>query len=392
MSKAYYVDSFNIKSAHEQFNSSLSIICEILFEDVKFWTSKSSYDSFLKLTNYKIRDIEHSSLYVMSGEGKVSWIIRYLLSSIQNLRFLFLVPKDTILVFPFNNIFSLRILNFFNRFLKKRIVVFCHGEMEGLLGSTIHTGSFAKVLYKIQNNFFLNPKVKIDDKLFFAVFGDKIAENIGKLVTKDKLENFITIDHPYLFNGLRTRQNNSKKLNLGIVGVLNESKGANLFLSFTDSLKTRVKKNVNISAIGKVEIDIQKLISRDILFLEQDGNVISREIFDLKINELDFILFFYNLESYKITASGAIMDALNMEKPIIALKNDYFMYLFEKFGEFGYLFDNVNEMADVVEKISTGEIKNDFNFKEIKKNFSPESIAMQMKKELIRIKFIKEEN
>jgi hypothetical protein len=393
MSKVYYVDSFNIKGAHEQFNSSLMIMCKILFGEVKCWTSKSSYENYLKLTKKcDIKGIQHRNLYVIAGNNKVSWVIRYLFSAIQNVRFLFLVPKDVILIFPSNNIFSLRILNFFNGFLRKKIIIFCHGEMEGLLGGTKHSGFLAKILYGLLNNFFLNPNIKIVSNVYFAVFGDRIKENIGNMITKDKFSNFISIDHPYLFDSSKKELKKNNKLNLGIVGVLNENKGADAFLDFVDLLNPLFRDAITISAIGKIDIDIEKLEKRGVLFLPQNGTIISREIFDLKINELNFILFFYSHDSYKITASGAIMDALNMEKPIVALRNDYFEYLFEKFGDFGYLFDTIDEMADAVEKIVSGQMKGEFNFEQIKNNFSPESISRQMKNEFGKIKFINREN
>jgi glycosyltransferase involved in cell wall biosynthesis len=74
------------------------------------------------------------------------------------------------------------------------------------------------------------------------------------------------------------------------------------------------------------------------------------------------------------------------------LRNDYFEYLFEKFGDFGYLFDTIDEMADAVEKIVSGQMKGEFNFEQIKNNFSPESISRQMKNEFGKIKFINREN
>jgi hypothetical protein len=389
MSKVYYVDSFNIKGAHEQFNSSLILMCRKLFVEVKCFTSKSSYQNHVKLTkNRDVLTMEYRNLYVVAGDKKISWLIRYIISAVQNIRFLFIVPKDAILIFPFNNLFSLSILNFFNRFLRKKVVIFCHGEMEGLLGANMKSGTLAKMLYRLLNNFLLNPNVKIADDLYFVVLGDKIKENITKLIAKDKSSNFISIDHPYLFDFPKEKIIEAKKLNFGIVGVLNESKGANIFLEFVDLLSSSVRDKIIISAIGKIDIATEKLVNRDIFFLPQNGTIISRKIFDLQINELDFILFFYHHDSYKITASGAIMDALNMQKPILALRNDYFDYLFEKFGHFGYLFDSINQMTDVLEKIVSGEMNTKFNFMQIKNNFSPESIAIQMENEFEKIRFI----
>ncbi|KAF2513537.1 glycosyltransferase family protein [Flavobacterium foetidum] len=396
MSKVYYIDSFSTEGMHEQFNSSLIVICNLLFDNVECCTSKSSWKNSLKLIkNRNLQNVEYRKLFVVAGSNKINWIIRYLTSALQNIRFLLLVPKDAVLIFPFNNIFSLRILNFLNRFFKKKVVIFCHGEMEGLLGANEHSGFLARALYNMLNNFFTNQKVKIADNVYFVVFGDKIESNIKSIINEDKIENFISIDHPYLFDGKFKQLNKTdklNKLNLGTVGVLNRAKGVDSLLHFVDLLSPLVRDFVNVSAVGKIEIDIEELKKRNILYLLQNGAIISRETYDAKINELDFILFFYSQDSYKITASGAIMDAIKMEKPIIALKNDYFEYLFNKFGAFGYLFDTIDEMVNTVEKIASGKIKDNFNFEQIKNNFSPESISRQTLKEFEKIKFIKSEN
>lgn len=393
MSKVYYVDSFSIEGTHEQFNTSLIIICDLLFAEVSTWASESSLSNSIKLINDRnLNNVYYKNLHVGKGSKKLGWIIRYLFSALQNIRFLIRVPKDTILIFPSNNILSLRILNFFNGFLNKRVVIFCHGEMEGLLGATEHSGIFAKILYKLLNNFFLNPKIKINDKLHFVVFGNKIKKNIGDIIGDEKSSHFLSIDHPYLFGHNEKEPVKVNKLNLGSVGVLNKAKGADVLLDFVDLLNSSVRKKINISSIGKIDIPIEEMRKRDIIFLPQNRTIIDREIYDSKIKELDFILFFYPVNSYKITASGAIMDSLNMEKPILALRNDYFEYLFEKFGNFGYLFDDVYQMVDTVEQIVLGNIKEKFNFKEIKNNFSPESISKQMLSEFDKIGFIKSEN
>jgi hypothetical protein len=41
----------------------------------------------------------------------------------------------------------------------------------------------------------------------------------------------------------------------------------------------------------------------------------------------------YDTNGYKLTASGSILEAIWNEKPIIALSNEYFKYLFDKYGE-----------------------------------------------------------
>ena len=98
----------------------------------------------------------------------------------------------------------------------------------------------------------------------------------------------------------------------------------------------------------------------------------SRESFDKHVSELDYILFFYPVDSYRLTASGAIYDAIMQEIPIISIKNEYFTYLFDKYGRFGYLFDNVDNIFSFI-KSGLKRGNDFFNFLDIKQKISPEA-------------------
>ena len=71
---------------------------------------------------------------------------------------------------------------------------------------------------------------------------------------------------------------------------------------------------------------------------------------------MDILSLLYTAGSYKLTASGAALEAIWNEKPIFAIKNDYLEYLFEKFGPLGYLANDVTELADVLNKQASDEL------------------------------------
>ena len=68
--------------------------------------------------------------------------------------------------------------------------------------------------------------------------------------------------------------------------------------------------------------------------------------------EMDCYLFLYDVDSYKYTASGAILEAIWNEKPIFALNNYYFRYMFDKYGKLGYLANTVDELAQIVNSLN----------------------------------------
>jgi glycosyltransferase involved in cell wall biosynthesis len=78
---------------------------------------------------------------------------------------------------------------------------------------------------------------------------------------------------------------------------------------------------------------------------------LSPEELDAYINMMDFCVFLYPSNYYLFTASGALLESLAHLKPVVALHNPYFDYVFGKMGNIGYLCGNIDEMADVIKEI-----------------------------------------
>jgi glycosyltransferase involved in cell wall biosynthesis len=75
------------------------------------------------------------------------------------------------------------------------------------------------------------------------------------------------------------------------------------------------------------------------------------EEFDAYINMMDFCVFLYPSNYYLFTASGSLLEALAHLKPVVALHNPYFDYVFGKMGDIGYLCGSIEEMAAVIKEL-----------------------------------------
>ena len=146
-----------------------------------------------------------------------------------------------------------------------------------------------------------------------------------------------------------------------------------------------IKKNnldIQVNHIGRIFDDV--ILDKKMICCPFSSNkLIPRNDFINKIAELDYILFLYPQNSYKFTASGAIFDAFLLGKPIIALQNDYFNYLFEKAGSVGFLLDNIESLKQKLLELPNPNT--DF-YKEMSKLsckalevFSPEKIAEELR-------------
>ena len=66
------------------------------------------------------------------------------------------------------------------------------------------------------------------------------------------------------------------------------------------------------------------------------------------IKDIDYAVFLYDEDNYKLTASATLFDAFSHLKPIIALRNPYFEHYFDKMGDIGDLCDTYEAIKDLI--------------------------------------------
>ena len=383
MIKIRMVDSVCFDNWHLQFNAQLIEILSNIADIVEY--------RGVQHIGENRPNIKRKKLFVVTSSGRWGIIWRYLFSILNDTWQLIVAPNDEIIVYSFDSI-SVRILNMLNKVIRKRIILFRHGSMEMLRTNPAGKGMFYRFENKLNKQFFLNKDLRISDNLHFFVLGDIIFKNLSVLLSEDKMKHFHSIEHPYVFdkNSLKRHREINSQLNVGTLGVFNEYKGGRSILELAKILKFKGIDNVNISITGKIDFDISLLREAGIDLPSNDGeSMVSIVELKNRINQLDFILYFYPIDTYKLTASGALFEAINRKRPIIAIRNEYFEYIFNKYGSIGYLVDTLDEMADIIYRISTG-IENhvDYNFEQIQKLLSPNNLAIILEKQLREIGFI----
>lgn len=338
------------------------------------------------------QNIKRKKLFVVTCTGRWGIIWRFLFSLLNDMWQLIVVPRDEIIVYSFDSTVSVRLLNLLNKVLRKRIIMFRHGCMEMLQTNPSGKGMFYRFESKLTRQFFLNNKLIICENMHFFVLGDVILKNLSVHLSEDKMKHFHSIDHPYDFDrsALTIKRENGSKLHIGTVGVFNEYKGGRDLLQLLRILKEKGIDAIDISVTGRVEFDISLLQEAGIDLPSSGGkSMVSVEELKERVDRLDFILYFYSSGTYRLTASGAIFDAINRKRPIIALRNDYFEYIFNKFGSLGFLVDSVDEMADIIYHISTSKEKRvDYDFERIQNLLSTDNITKIFAAQLQKIGFI----
>lgn len=375
-----YINTFSWNNDHEMFNACLLEMCTNISNQVMCIAVQSNYESMCRVTEKTDfgNNVKYKKVRTIGGEGRFNLLYRYIWGALTSWWYIINSKKKDLIILPFNNLFALNGINIINKKLKRKIIICCHGEMESIASNINKKGLLSILLYKQCRSFFLNPQKNLSDSIYFTVLGDIINKNIKEYLPSKIKGHFMTIDHPYYFpQNTYNHKYNNEILKLGTCGGINNSKGLLEMIQFSKICKNK-NINIKISHVGKILGELENLKKNGIITLNTNTEL-PRKKYNQLITELDYILFFYPQTSYKITASGAIMDAIALKKPIIALKNDYFEYIFNKFGKFGYLVDSIDEMYEVVQNLSkNNNNKTNFDFIHIQNKFRPTALQYQL--------------
>lgn len=381
--KLIYVDNTSTGSFHEMYNaSSLKMFSEI-YDDVNYYTSKSVRNNTFNLLKNNPINITCKFLPIIQSKNRIGDNLSALVSTLTSCYILLKSNRKDVIFFNYAVIWSFSLQNILCKILKRKVIFMFHGELEYLYDSTSPLNSFSmKVLEKIKQEKFTPSK-----GTYFCVLGESIKRNLKKHVSTNFYQKTISFEHSYIFR----EHVKSNKIDDGIIriGHLGELRKGKLFIdhlfNFSNLLNTT--KKIKFFSIGRIRYDKNILKKKGIeIISDSNKRSLSRLEMDEAISILDYIVFLYPKEGYKLRASGALYDAIDSEHPILLLKNDYFESIFSEHKDIGCLFENENEIVDYIKNVK--KPTQNLDYKSIKQKLSPESISLKFKKELEKIDFL----
>lgn len=292
----------------------------------------------VKVYNHSYWRIIHSDLY----------------GAIQLVRILLFSSKYDMIVLLNRLPITLIIYNIINLFLQRRTMSILHGELESIVNfKNVH--GLTKYYYQL----FRIAYYFSHSKCTYIVLGEPIKKqliyiNWGKA-------NLLSIDHPYDFSYANTMKISDKSCIIGIIGSGLKRKNSHFIYDLADSFYhlEDYDKSVSFTITGCVD-DYLNGMSNSYVNFYPKKTYVSLEEYEREISKLRYSLIFFDNYTNIALASGSFFDCIKYEKPIIALKGNPFIdYYFDKLGNIGYRFDNINEMAKFINKLP-----NDSNYEE----------------------------
>lgn len=378
MKKAYYIDTYSTKHIHEMYNASSLQMFAAMYEHIEYRCSKTSLYHVKKLLGVLPKNVTERTIVLINSWGRFGKIKRFL-KQIQaifyNTFFILKAPKDFDVIINYNTVPALPFVNWACKISKRRVLQVCHGEMADLAVKRP-----TSALFKWGLSLLTKPNAKIAPNLFLAVLGNSIKNNLKGLISSQAEQKLLSFDHSAVFDTIPLFPNNSSsKLVIGVIGAMRPSKGLENFIELSESFKNN--NRIEFRIIGKTLLNRNIYEKLGIIFPSESTNkYLSREEMYNHVRQLDYVLFLFSSELYKFTASGSVFDAIDCERPVLGLENDYFSEMFKVCGDFGYLEPSLDDLKKRILWLVDNKESVSWNLKKVKEYFQPENVAKHFKK------------
>lgn len=330
--------------------------------------SKSQYE------NLNIEELGIKTNYLKVLKPGKHRIIKFFLEYFQTMKIIKKSNADLIVFLSsFPNVQYFYILNA-KKFKNKKIILMTHGELEGLVlpGKKWKFWSYPFWITRCFNH-------ELPSNIYRIVLGKSIADNLKKFCDG---KNIFFIDQPR--GDFQSTNDNAPAVKNNIfafVGNCLYKKGGSTFLKSMEIISVDSKSVFEI--IGAYDLS-EKGISNRLKLLGKPHQMISRELFDESMKRITYACFPYPSDTYKFTASGAVLDAIIYLKPIIYIKNDYFDGIFEDAGDIGYRCKDEKEFIETIRSLDNNPDKSRYliqvdNLKKLQNKFSVENVENQLK-------------
>lgn len=346
--KARIIDIYSQGSYHEVINLSCLMMVSELYDSVEYIADKSSCDNLrylLKECNAHCNNVLFSEKNFKQPNRPIKgiyYLLKLIKVSLFNFYYYLHSPKNTDVFYNNNLFFAILLIQWFGWYKKNLIYDVCHNEMEWI---DVHKAD-SKVTKYILSKYFRFAFIccELSKRFHFILLSDSMVSYFRSFIPEKNHARIFSMDHAYIRPV--TAPVNVKLpmdvIKIGIPGAIAPLRGLHSLKTLLGNLH---HNSIKIYAISTVSEQINDC---HFVMINKSSKLMPFHTYNAYIKSMDALLLLYDIDTYKLTASGAILEAIWNEKPIIALKNNYFCYLFNKYGNMGVLCNDIDELSQVV--------------------------------------------
>lgn len=378
---AYIIDAYSHGSYHEVINQGYLMMISELYEKVIYVADKSSCENLrilLDKCNFKYNNItfkeKRFSKIKLKSKG-ISYLLNILRVSFWNYYYYVKAPSCVDVFYNNNLFFAITLISLFSN-KRNNIYDMCHNEMELIDSKSVYS-SATSILSKYFRYVFC--KIKLNRIFHFILLSPDMVYYFNSLISEKNHSRIFSIDHTYIRAELQYEvkmDNTDKHIRVGIPGAITQQRGGRQLKKILEGIKN---DDICIYALSTCSENIE---NEHFVKLNKDNSLMPFEQYSNYVKSMDMMLLLYDVDSYKLTASGAVLEAIWNEKPVVALSNMYFSYLFNKFGQLGELASDVESLIGILNNIHDMDYFDchyKVNLKNARNKLLPENTCAQLR-------------
>ena len=252
-----------------------------------------------------------------------------------------------------------------------KILMLFHAHLNAIIGSNLYKSYIRKHTCK---------------NVGYIVLSNSIKEAIYMMIPSLALHNqVLSFRNALLLNKILFKKTvDQSKIKFGFIGIATRDKG----ITQVKNIVTHCQRpNTEFHYCGLLQNNkIKKEIEKIGVLIHGGEKPLSYPEYESAIQNLDYVILLLSSNYYKYRVSGTLWDAINNEKPIIALRTSYIDEVFNEFGDIGYMANDEKDICIIIREISEDFNQTEYNKKVEKIRFmktklTPEFIASEFKKQ-----------
>lgn len=380
--RAYIIDAYSKGNFHEVINQGYLMMISRIYKEVIYVadvTSCHNLKNLLDRCGIDYSNVTFQEKYIPSIQLKTErtgfqGAIYRLLVSWLNFLYYMRTSKNADVFYNNNPFYAIILIQWLLPLKKNRIFAMCHSEMEHLNKNTKYGISLTFHVFLLR---FMFKHMKLSKRFTFMVLSSDMAEFLRGIVAQKNRNRIDWIDHCYMRPKITEAEVlllPNEHFKIGIPGAINKTRGLEELNVVLNNI------NRNDVRIYNISFTTDTISNEHYIHLNDTGKLLPFETYQAYIRQMDAVILLYKKDSYKLTASGAFLEAIWNEKPIIAISNHYFRYIFRKFGDIGILAESAEELANIISKINPSDFQFYItNIRKAKEALLPKNVEGQLR-------------
>lgn len=379
----YFAELFMTGGQHAAFNGAMLAVLRNAFPDqeISLFAAKSHYEQ-LSSNEAPISAVHYHPVHIVPNKsGSLRrWALKFINEFTQIIKLLIHSRKKSVqlVYFSFLSPLGQYLVSLYARYLnykKQQILVTLHGL------DILHTKGPQKRIDRFYAKLLKKAFACSSANKRYIVLEERIADY---LVHNQYLQaqEVIRLAHPYRFD-IRVSPRTDKPIIFAHLGVARLAKNSHLFFALASRFAEQVESGELIfQVVGPVLPEIKSHLNPWVQYVNEE-TFLSQSDYAQNCQQAHYALFLYNEANYTLTSSGAVMDAISYQLPILALNSPVFDSLrLISYSFPGKLYVDIESMYnDMQELIKNHHVRyQDFQqpFVALQRHYSVNHVAEQL--------------